>query len=150
MAQHRVLVTVYSLRGGGVGDVVVDLPSWFAFSKILGPWLWKEWKTHVYNTGGLVQFPRSPISTRCWVPLTHWGRVMHICVSELTIIGSDNGLSPERHQAIIWTNAGMLIIGPLRSNFSEISIVVRTFSFKKMHFKCRLRNGVHFVSVSMY
>ena len=23
--------------------------------------------------------------------LTHWGRVMHICVGNLTIIGSDNG-----------------------------------------------------------
>ena len=34
---------------------------------------------------------------------THWGRVMHICVGKLTIIGSDNGLSPERRQAIIWT-----------------------------------------------
>ena len=38
--------------------------------------------------------------------LTHWGRVAHICVSKLTIIGSDNGLSPGRRQAIIWTNAG--------------------------------------------
>ena len=28
------------------------------------------------------------------------------------IIGSDNALSPDRHQAIIWTNAGILIIGP--------------------------------------
>ena len=37
--------------------------------------------------------------------LTHWGRVTHICVSKLTIIGSDNGLSPDRRQAIIWTNA---------------------------------------------
>ena len=27
-------------------------------------------------------------------PLTHWGRVTYICVSKLTIIGSDNGLSP--------------------------------------------------------
>ena len=36
--------------------------------------------------------------------LAHWGGVMHICVSKLTIIGSDNGLSPGRHQAIIWTN----------------------------------------------
>ena len=43
--------------------------------------------------------------------LTHWGRVTHICVGELTIIGSDNGLSPERRQAIIWTNAGILLIG---------------------------------------
>ena len=66
--------------------------------------------------------------------LTHWGRVMHICVN-LTIIGSDNGLSPDRRQAIIWTNAGLLIIGPLGTNFSEILIEVLTFSFKKMRLK---------------
>ena len=41
--------------------------------------------------------------------LTHWGRVTHICVGKLTIIGSDNGLSPERRKAIIWTNAGILL-----------------------------------------
>ena len=28
-----------------------------------------------------------------WI-LIHWGRVTHICVRNLTIIGSDNGLSP--------------------------------------------------------
>ena len=33
--------------------------------------------------------------------LTHRGRVTHICVSKRTIIGSDNGLSPSRCQAII-------------------------------------------------
>ena len=33
--------------------------------------------------------------------LTHWGWVTHICVGKLTIIWSDNGLSPGRHQAII-------------------------------------------------
>ena len=66
-------------------------------------------------------------------PLTHWGRVTHICVSELTIIGSDNGLSPGRRQAIIWNNAGLLLIEPLGTNFSEISIGIQTFSFKKMH-----------------
>ena len=67
--------------------------------------------------------------------LTHWGRVTHICVSKLTFIGSDNGLSPDRHQAIIWTNAGLLLIGPLGTNFSEILIEILTFSFKKMHLK---------------
>ena len=67
--------------------------------------------------------------------LTHWGRVTHICVGDLTIIGSDNGLSPGRHQAIIWTNAGILLIGPLGTNFSEILIEILTFSFKKMHLK---------------
>ena len=55
--------------------------------------------------------------------------------SELTIIGSDNGLSPERHQAIIWTNAGILLIGPLGTNFSEILIEIQTFSLKKMRLK---------------
>ena len=51
--------------------------------------------------------------------LTHWGRVTHICVGNLTIIGSDNGLSPGRRQAIILTNAGILLIGPLGTNFNE-------------------------------
>ena len=48
--------------------------------------------------------------------LTHWGRVTHICVGELTIIGSDNGFSSGRRQAIIWTNAGMFLIEPLGTN----------------------------------
>ena len=67
--------------------------------------------------------------------LTHWGRVTHICVGELTIIGSDNGLSPQRRQAIIWTNDGILLIGPLGTNFSEILFRIQTFSFNKMHLK---------------
>ena len=67
--------------------------------------------------------------------LTHWGRVMHICVSKLTITDSDNGLSHGRRQAIIWTNAGIRLIGPLGTNFNEISIGIQTFSLKKMHLK---------------
>ena len=69
----------------------------------------------------------------------------HICVVKLTIIGSDNGLAPGRRQAIIWTNAGILLIGPLETHFIEILISIQTFSFKKMHMKMSLRNGVHFV-----
>ena len=67
--------------------------------------------------------------------LTHWGRATHICVGKLIIIGSDNGSSPGRRQAIIWTNAGMLLIRPLGINFREILIGNQTFSFKKMHLK---------------
>ena len=67
--------------------------------------------------------------------LTHWGRVARICVSNLTIIGSDYGLSPDRRQAIIWTNAGILLIGPMGTNFSEILIEIYTFPFTKMHLK---------------
>ena len=59
----------------------------------------------------------------------------HICVSKLTIIDSDNGLSPGRHQAIIWTNAGILLIRTLGTNFSEILSKIQIFSFKNMHVK---------------
>ena len=59
----------------------------------------------------------------------------HICVSKITIIGSDNGLSPGRRQAIIWTSVGILLIGPLGTNFSEILIEIYTFSFAKRHLK---------------
>ena len=51
--------------------------------------------------------------------LTHWGRVTHICVSKLTIIGSDNGLAPGWHQAIIWTSAGILLIGPMEQTSAK-------------------------------
>ena len=59
--------------------------------------------------------------------LTHWGRVTHICVSNLTMIGSDNGLAPTRREVILW-------IRPLGTNFSEILIEFLTFWFKKMPF----------------
>ena len=67
--------------------------------------------------------------------LTQWGRVTHICVGKLNIIASDNGLSPGRCQAIIWTNAGILLIEPLGTKFNETLIEIHTFSFKKMHLK---------------
>ena len=77
----------------------------------------------------------SAIFERSLLALTHWGRVTDICVCNLTITGSDNGLSPGRRQAIIWTNAGILLIGPLGINFSEILIEIQTFSYMKMHLK---------------
>ena len=67
-----------------------------------------------------------------WKILINWGRVTHISVDKLTIIGSYNGLSPERRQAIIWTNAGIWLIGPLGTNFSGILIEIQTFSLKKI------------------
>ena len=67
--------------------------------------------------------------------MAHWGPMTHICISNLTIIGSDNALSPGQCQAMIWTNDGILLIWPLRTNSSEILIEIHTFSFKKMHFE---------------
>ena len=67
--------------------------------------------------------------------LTHSGRATRICVGRLTTTGSDNGLSPGRRQAIIWTNVGILSVESLGTNISEIWIKILAFSFKKMHLK---------------
>ena len=73
----------------------------------------------------------------CW--LTHWGRVTHICTGNLTIIGSHNGLSPGCRETIIWSSAGILLTGPLGTNFSNILIEIHTFSFKQRHLKISSR-----------
>ena len=67
--------------------------------------------------------------------LTHWGRVTH----KQIIIGLDNGLWPGWRQVIIWTNAGILSIGNLGTNFSETSIEIYTFSFKECVWKWLLQ-----------
>ena len=59
----------------------------------------------------------------------------YICVSKLTIIGSYNGLSSGGRQAIICTNVGTSLIGPLRTNFGKILIKIDIFSYEKMHLK---------------
>ena len=71
---------------------------------------------------------------------------MQIGVINLTIIGSDTGLSPGRRQAIIWTSAGIFLI---ETNFSEILIEIHTFSFQKMHLKLLSRKWRPFVSFEM-
>ena len=66
----------------------------------------------------------------------------HIYVS----VGSDNGLSPVRHQAITWSNAGLLSIGPLGTNFSENRIEIQNFFIRENTFEnvvCKI--GGHFV-----
>ena len=93
-------------------------------------------ETSLTDTHGTPHF----VNTRCENAytqgfLTHWDRVTHICVSKRTIIGSDNGLSPGRRQAITWTNAGILLIRTWGTNFSEILIEIIRFSFKKMRLK---------------
>ena len=91
---------------------------------------------NVVSTSPLCGRKTVPVLTSLLVKhLTHWGRLTHICVGRPTIIGSDNGLSPGRRQAIIWTNDEMLLIGPLGTKFSELWISIQTFSFKKMHLK---------------
>ena len=92
---------------------------YFTYNFIESYFKWHRWQLVTSGSGNI----------------SHWGRVTHICVGELTIIVSDNGLSPGRRQAIIWTNAGILLIGPYGTNFSEILIEILTFSFTKMGLK---------------
>ena len=108
----------------------------FSLKKIL-PMAWCD--NHIHSSENGISHSRMPcrcmLSALYQAPLTHWGRVTHICVGNLTIIGSGNGLSPDRRQAITWTNVGILLIGPLGTNFSEMLIEIHTFSFKKIHWK---------------
>ena len=78
------------------------------------------------------------------ITCSYWGQVTNICVRKFTIIGSDNGLAPDRCQAIIWTNVGISLIGSLGTILSEILIKIPTFPFKKMHLKIRRQDGRHF------
>ena len=80
----------------------------------------------------------------------------HICVGKLSIIGSDNGLSPKRHQAIIWNKDGILLIGPLGTNFIEIFIEIQTFSLTEICLKmssakcCSFRLGLNVLKSDIY
>ena len=73
----------------------------------------------------------------------NWGRVTHIGFSNYASIGSDNGLSPG-------TNVGILSIGPLGTNFSEILIEIHIFSFTTMQLKMSSENGGHFVFTNVW
>ena len=53
-------------------------------------------------------------------------------------------------QAITWTNADILSIGPFGTNFGEISIKIQAFSLKKMRLKCRLQNVSQVVQILIF
>ena len=80
------------------------------------------------------------VNCTCWLQfcsdihvLTHWSWVTHICIGNLTIIGSENGFPPGWRQAIIWTNDWILLIKSFGTNFSDIFNKIYIFLFRKMH-----------------
>ena len=75
----------------------------------------------------------NPINIMEEKKLTHWGRVTHICVSNPTIIGSDNGLSPSWRQAIIWTNIGILTVNSTIRNKLQSNINRNSYVFIQEH-----------------
>ena len=60
-----------------------------------------------------------------------------------------NSMSPGRRQAIIWTNATILLVGLLPTHFSECFIEIQTLSLKKIILRmlsvkcCRFRLGLN-------
>ena len=59
---------------------------------------------------------------------------MHVTVNWV-IIGSSNGLLPDRRQTITWTNADVLSIGPSRTHFHKITVDISNLPFKKILLK---------------
>ena len=88
-----------------------------------------------------VQYQCYPSTVRCHYNmvnflLTHWGRVTHICVSKLFIIGWDNGLSvawtaPSHYLKQCWNIVNWTLRNKLQWKFNRNSNI----SSKKMHLK---------------
>ena len=98
-------------------DCTVDMAQYYSLGWTggCGPWDVPSTYTHPNNLNSC--HPRTTLG-QCPDPncgLIHWGRGTHLCVSKIITIGSDNGLSPARRQAITWTNAGILLIGLFRN-----------------------------------
>ena len=141
LSVRRVNEIIYCHRNSITDHILICCLHWAC------GWLWLIWITWIllstvrkrplnlitHSLWMTAEFESNICDNTCIVNSTHWGWEMHICISEHVNIGSDNGLSPGRRQAIIWSNAGILLIGPLGTNFSEILIGIYTFSLKKTH-----------------
>ena len=75
--------------------------------------------------------------------LTPWTLLSGYASLNWFLTGSDNGLSPVRHKAIIWTYDELLLIGPSGTNVSEVWIEIQQSSYQKTTF--HLQNGVQIV-----
>ena len=107
---------------------------WLQHRKISG----KSYRSAYFNYSQSAGLPLYIIYYATARSLTYWDRVTHITVSKVNTIGSDDGLSPGPHQAIIWTNAGLVSIVTLGTNSIEIISEIQTFSLKKCISKCRM------------
>ena len=117
-------------------------------------WLCKGETTYIYSVcDGIVTMPTWLLLAASVPPvptmLTRWGQVTHTYVGNLNTIRSNSGLSPCRCQAIIWTNIGILLIGPIGTSFCEISVGIQIFSFMKIPLKTSSGNDSHVVSASI-
>ena len=110
----------------GLNVLLVQLPISRNHRNVKATHRWPLWRESTHH--------------RC-ISVTYWCRVTYICVSKIIIVGSDNGLSPAWHHAIIWNNAKILLLVPLEINFNEIVVDIDIFHSIKSIWKCR---GFHF------
>ena len=114
-----------------------------------------DYVIHGYNSGLLFFKLKLLILNTRMSKVMLWNRRLRVKLNSLKYVSKNDlyhnmmCLSPERRQAIKWTNAGILSIGTLGINFSEILSEMHTLSFKKKHLKRHLRNGGHSVLASM-
>ena len=108
---------------------------WFIVNWVLGNKL--KWNINWYLNRFIVENGFQKVICKLAATLfvlTRWGWVMHICVGNLAIMVSDNGLLPGRHQAIIWTNDGISLISNLRNKLQwNLRSEFCTFSLRKRH-----------------
>ena len=130
-----------------------NIISYFCLDTEWGQLLFNE-RQHEFNgqvtTHQATKFSRTLLSPAGENSPTHLPLMLHIYASVNRVnIGSDNGLSPGWHHAIIWTNAAILLIGPLGTNFSETWIEICVFQSNKWISKYCLWSGRHFVQGEM-
>ena len=101
--------------------------TWTSFDAQSWHWILECWRNF---KGDVPNFSVDNVSVDILAPngvkspagtvLTYFRSCTGLAFEEVTHWGWDNGLSPGRRQAIIWTNVGISLIGPLGTNFSEI------------------------------
>ena len=131
------LIWVTFCSGQHYHAVIVSSKSWCKFVVVKSMWLLSK-RYLIF----LIYDNDSDTLTTIWnTSLTHLPQC-RIWVS----IGSGNGLSPVRRQAITWTNAELISIVTLGTNFREIRIKnTKCFAFMQCGWKYPLRKGIHFV-----
>ena len=113
----------------------------------ISPWRSKQAPTSIVLSGHYISMVVFSKGQPC---LTNLPLVPHIYASvNWDSIGSEIGLSSIWRPSIIRTNAEILLIELLGTNFSEILIEIQTFHSQKWIGKCHLRNGGHFVQGEM-
>ena len=102
--------------------ILIKQPKYLATVTKPYPVTWGHYPSHCWMSQPMTEYVTLQRFSDC---LTHWGRVTHICVGNLTSIGPDNGLPPSRRQAIIWTKCWDIVnwtlTNKLQWNFNPYS-----------------------------